>query len=162
MNRSHAAFTLVELVTVILILGILAAVAAPRLIQQSRSARVRATLAEMRAIEEAALKLSAEQGYLVEDGGPGKPPAELVDSIRGLDWTEPSPIGGLYDWQGPGTTGQSFGIALYWKTAQEVPWDLCQELDSVADEGDLEQGRVYFDIYPNGVHLLMYRIEDRQ
>jgi prepilin-type N-terminal cleavage/methylation domain-containing protein len=140
MSLYRQGFTLVELVVVVLIIGILAAVAAPRLVQQAHSARIRATLADLRAIEDTAMRISAN---------------------RGLDWSKPSPIGGLYDWNGPGTTGKPYGISIYWRGADAVPWDDCRELDRIVDDGDLKTGRVYMDIYPGGTHLLMYRIEDQ-
>jgi prepilin-type N-terminal cleavage/methylation domain-containing protein len=161
MSLYRQGFTLVELVVVVLIIGILAAVAAPRLVQQAHSARIRATLADLRAIEDTAMRISAKKGLMLEDRFPGKPPAELKDAIRGLDWSKPSPIGGLYDWNGPGTTGKPYGISIYWRGADAVPWDDCRELDRIVDDGDLKTGRVYMDIYPGGTHLLMYRIEDQ-
>ena len=79
--RKHAGFTLVELVVVVMILGILAAVAAPKLLGTSAAASeqsVRHTLAVVR---------DAIERFAADNGGAPPPGAdlggELEDYLRG-------------------------------------------------------------------------------
>lgn len=63
-NRKQAGFTLVELVIVILILGILAAVAAPRMFDTANEARASATRHSLSVVRNAVQLFRAENGAL--------------------------------------------------------------------------------------------------
>ncbi len=76
MNNRRNAFTLVELVVVIMILGILAAVAAPKLLKTSRTATdngLRQTLSIVR---------DAIELYTAENGGSLPPCADATTSLQ--------------------------------------------------------------------------------
>lgn len=77
--KNRSAFTLVELVVVIMILGILAGVAAPKLLNtsgQANEAAVRQTLSVVR---------NAIELYAAQNGGamPADPSSDLADYLRG-------------------------------------------------------------------------------
>ncbi len=78
MKRSG--FTLVELVVVVLILGILAAVAAPKVLNTSDDARLNSSLQSLTIVRDAIELYKAENGSLP---GGGTLEDDLADYIRG-------------------------------------------------------------------------------
>src|SRR5688572_4410607 len=69
-SQSRCAFTLIELVVVILILGILAAVAAPRLLGASRTAQESSLKQSLAVVRDAIERYAAQnQGRLPGDAG---------------------------------------------------------------------------------------------
>ena len=97
----RAGFSLIELVIVVLILGILAAVAAPALFRTDDSAMATAELSNARAFMKAIDLFSAKNCRLPNDAGPGKLPPDLLGILDAKMFTNPSPAGGVYDWDGP-------------------------------------------------------------
>ena len=94
-------FTLVELVVVILILGILAVVAAPRLFDTVGNSIAMAELSNAIAFLEAVQVFESQNQRLPNDAGPGSLPADLVGMLPAKMFTNSSPAGGTYDWDGP-------------------------------------------------------------
>ncbi|MEN0112056.1 MAG: type II secretion system protein, partial [Planctomycetota bacterium] len=76
---ARRAFTLVELVIVVMVLGVLTGVAAPRLLDLSQGAQVAAIVRHLRVGEDAALRYYAEHGRYPADASRGVMPPELSD-----------------------------------------------------------------------------------
>ena len=66
--RKHKGFTLIELVVVVMILGILAAVAAPKLLNTSGAASDNAAKESLGVVREAIERYAAEHGGTLPDG----------------------------------------------------------------------------------------------
>ena len=77
-GRDRSGFSLVELVVVVLIMGILAAVAAPRMFDKMNDAQISSTKQSLAVVR------SAIDLYRVEkDGYPADPSADLGDFMKG-------------------------------------------------------------------------------
>lgn len=134
--RPRRGFTLVELVIVILILGILAGIAAPRLLSVSAEAEASMVLTNVRAIFDAVDLYEAEHGRLPVDSDTGFISPDLVGRLPEALFTNLSPFGEPLDWNGPGTTAPSFGVSTV-ATGTDVVADRksYQAIERAADDG---------------------------
>jgi prepilin-type N-terminal cleavage/methylation domain-containing protein len=130
-RNASAGFTLVEIMIVVVIVGLLAAMALPAF-QRSRQRSQAARLTnDFRQFE------SAFQRYLMENGqGPAATGMGLVPTgMAGYlptAYTNPSPLGGGYIWSGP-----SSNIVLSGSIAND---SLMQLVDAALDDGVLTTG----------------------
>lgn len=62
-QRSEAGFTLIELMVVIIILGLLAAIVMPRIVGETDKARYGTALAQMRILEDALKRYKLDSGF---------------------------------------------------------------------------------------------------
>lgn len=130
--------TLIELVVVVLIIGILAAVAVPRYWEQTRDAKINATMADLRAMGEAIKRYRLNNGDYPEDQSPGRFPPELTGYIREVHFTKKPPLGGKYDWQKE-WSGFTAAVGI-WQSSPDI--SLYQEIDDRFDDGDFNTGSI--------------------
>ncbi len=141
MNRS--AFTLIELVIVILIVGILGAVAAPHVINSSEDAMIQATLRDIDAIFDAAEFHMAQHGAYPSNTDASNAPGDFDGYLPERVFMKRPPIGGAsYSWvaSGSGLQGTGEGVVVITVGNQELSTSLLTAIDEIYDDGDLTTG----------------------
>lgn len=147
MQHSHRAhqgirsngFTLVEILIVVVILGILAAVVIPQFTSASQDSKVVAFTSSVKTFAEAATVYQNITGQHLEDSGTGALPAGWEPYVNETEWTSETPIGGQWDFEynSYGFTS-CFGVHFFNVTN---PGDAFMTLiDESFDDGDLGTG----------------------
>jgi prepilin-type N-terminal cleavage/methylation domain-containing protein len=112
MMRRRDGFTIIELLTVMALIGILAGIAVPHYIGMKRRAVVASVFADVHAVRIAALGYYTETGKFPADSPNGQVPPELIDHLpKGFDFTRTDH---LYDWHtwSVGGSRQLVGISV--------------------------------------------------
>ncbi len=135
-------FTLVELLVVVLILGILAGVAAPRLFDVSHHAQIAAIVQHIRVGQHAAERYFAEHGEYPRDANSGVFPPDFTGYLPENYFREPAPGGGKYDWNGQGKWGGVYAGMSVIKNGGNVPLKLWQAIDRIYDDDNLQTGAI--------------------
>ena len=133
-------FTLIEILVVVVILGVLAAIVIPQFVNASGDTEKIAFIADRRIFADAAKRYKLQTGERLEDSSSGELPAGFEPYIQESRWTDPTPIGGVWD-----TELDSFGVksALgvhFWGGGTARDDAYMQEIDAIFDNGDLNTG----------------------
>ena len=145
-------FTLIEIMIVVVIIGLLAAMAIPAFAKIREKSQNAAAFNDLRIFANAFQDYATEHGYWPADVNEGILPPEMADStIRPNQFTSKTPVGGVYDWEGP-TSWTTLFVSI--RDSNLTP-DRAQRMDKDLDDGDTDTGtlRFYDDV-------LWYFIED--
>lgn len=137
------AFSLIEILVVVVVIGILAAVVVPNSIRAGDTARVTATAEDLKAIARAVDAYRNATGRWPRDVNRGIMPPEIAEYFKKADpFQKMVPIGGVYDYDGPsGSRGPRVSIRS--GTGNPLPDDATVlELDRLMDDGDVTTGRL--------------------
>lgn len=139
----RSAFSLVELLIVIVVIGILAAVVIPNTIMAGDTARVTATAQDLRAIESAVVSYKNKNGRWPRDVARAVLPVEIAEYFTKSDpFGKTVPLGGVYDYDGA-TSSRGPRISIRGSTGNPIPNDATTlELDEEMDDGVLTSGRL--------------------
>lgn len=136
-SRYNGAFTLVEIMVVVVIIGLLAAVALPAFSRVTKKTRVSSFINDLKKFEEAVALYSQANGVVPPDYNAGIKPTELAEYLPKLDFTVPTQLKGLWDWDDHNT---------YHRISVEgMSSDDSRLVDEAIDDGNLETGVVQFD-----------------
>jgi len=135
-----AGFSLIELVIVVMIIGVLGAIALPRLSRAATSADHTAVAETLLRPGEAFTLYYAKNGSWPKDVTPGLVPAEMADYLHERDM-DGSPLGGRYDWQEWESIGHGPG-GVHVSIINVKDWSAAKEVDKLIDDGNLKTGSV--------------------
>jgi prepilin-type N-terminal cleavage/methylation domain-containing protein len=150
-------FTLVELIVVILVIGILAAVAAPKVLSVSDDAIAQSILSTAKTVLQAAELHQAEQGKLPEDDTIGNFPPDFQGYLSTKVFAQETPLGGRYNWDGPPWTSDTDGKLLlhFSEGTATTTLKFYQAMEASADDGSATTGwirasdkRIFFLLNP--------------
>jgi len=134
-------FALVELLIVVIMLGVPAAIVIPQFSTSNEDARRQAFVSQMRSYVTAAEYYRFKTGQYLADSGSGECPAGWEGYIDVDRWTAGTPIGGVWD-----VEQDSYGIRSgfgvhFWGNNGTQDDAYMQKIDAVFDNGDLCTGQ---------------------
>ncbi|MDX2148387.1 MAG: prepilin-type N-terminal cleavage/methylation domain-containing protein [Planctomycetota bacterium] len=134
------AFTLVEILIVVVILGVIAAIVVPSFAQAVEQAENTAFIAELKTMGAAAERFYAQTGTFLEDASTGVLPAGFGAYIDASRYVQPTPLGGRWD-----TEQDSFGITsaigVHFNSGARPASGVMASIDAQFDDGDLNTGQ---------------------
>lgn len=136
-----AGFSLIELVIVLAIVGILAVVAAGRVLDIKSDSQINATMTEANRLNRLAMIARERLGRWPNDANQGVVPTDLRSVLFPNSFLT-TPIGGQWDWNGPGTTIPHFGMAVYFTSTTAEPRGQYTKLDTKFDDGNAATGKI--------------------
>ena len=147
-SRSRAAqagFSLVELMVVVLIISLLAAVAVPAFARIQRKAKTAALVNDLRVFAAAFDAYAQETGAWPPEAAVSVLPPLMNGRISTAAWSRITPIGGKYNWEyNRRHAGVRYGASLAVGAAIGAPFgvDAAQmlDIDRAIDDGDLTTG----------------------
>ncbi len=141
-------FTLMEILIVVVILGILAAIVIPSFASATEDTRKAAFTQDLRAFEMGILRYEVDHDTFPPDGGSGTVPAGMEDYVNVGKWQSGSPIGGVWDNETDDVVGAGMGIHFN-GTGQTRDATYMADIDKMIDDGVVTTGsfRVFGDRY---------------
>jgi len=138
-------FSLLELMIAIAIIGGLAAIAIPNYLSYRKKAKISHMVSTLKNFEKGFINYAIDVGDFPNDSDIVLPDMPTMGRyINPLEWREPTPLGGTYNWEGPDNHPYA-GISVFEATAPQEDFRL---LDRMFDDGDLNTGK--FRLTSNG------------
>ena len=135
--RSKAAFTLVEIMIVVSIIALLAAIAVPSFLRARQRAQSSKFINNLRIARDAFDTYAIEHQRYPADTYRGViPPGMETYFGKNLNWQRTTPIGGNWDWE-YAVFGITAGISV---ASPSVSVEQLREIDQQIDDGDLSAG----------------------
>lgn len=136
-RSARSAFTLVEILIVIVILGILAAIVVPQFIVASDEARRGAFIASLKTYADACEYFAVREGRYPPDGSSGVMPAGFGTYVDQDEYESPTPLGGVWDTEF-NDSGVTSAVGVHFN-GNPVPVYMLL-IDETFDDGDLSAG----------------------
>lgn len=137
-NRSLRGFTLVEIMIVVIIIGLLAALAIPTIHNSQRAAKGATFINDVRTYGAAAEVFSLETGDYPDAAGAAVMPAGLEEYIPTTKWTATTPIGGSWNFlKNSNGIVSALGATGYTATVGQL-----MHIEAKFDDGSLTTGKL--------------------
>lgn len=136
-HKARPAFTLVEILIVVVILGILAAIVVPKFTNASDDARIGAFITSLKTYADACEYFAVKEGAYPPDGSSGVMPDGFDQYVDQDEFESPTPIGGFWDTEF-NDSGVTSAVGVHYN-GQPVP-DYMLLIDERFDDGDLDSG----------------------
>lgn len=147
-RQRKSGFTLMEILIVVTILGILAAIVIPSFASATNDTRKAAFVGDLRTFENAIRLYYNDNSDWPVDGGSGTVPAGLEPYIKVHKWEDGTPIGGV--WDNETNDILTVGVGVHFDGSGETrDTDFMTLIDNTVDNGDITSGsfRQYGDRY---------------
>ncbi|MGB0767534.1 MAG: type II secretion system protein [Phycisphaeraceae bacterium] len=148
MRARRTGFTLMEILIVVVILGILAAIVIPSFASATEDTRKNAFVQDLRQFESGILRYEIDNGEYPPDGGSGSVPLGLESYVDVGKWTDGTPIGGVWDNETDDVLTAGMGVHFNGTgTTRDAAY--MADIDGIIDDGNVTTGsfRVYGDRY---------------
>ena len=132
--KKRGGFTLVEIMIVVAIIGLLAAIAIPSFAKARNEAKVSSFLNDVRLIGDYLEQYAMDTGNYPADRNAAETPDGSAEYLKSLDWTEATPAGGQWDWD-YNVFGLVAGISVV-----NPNHDMMVRADARMDDGNLATG----------------------
>jgi len=136
LGRSHGGFTLVEVMVVVVIIGLLAAVAVPTAARVRRKTQNSRFVNDLRAFSQAFETYAMKSGMWPPNGSSGVVPTGMSGELRDANWQAVNSLGGRWNWDYK-TGGITAGISVSGVTVADAQMT---EIDAKIDDGNLATG----------------------
>lgn len=145
-RRRSRAFTLVEIMVVVVIIGLLAAAALPAYRLITIRSRATTVVNDLRTFSTVFITYSLQNGRYPDDGDPQVVPPQVAGQLPG-NFTQRTPIGGVYKWNfNVPADGVPAKAALIIQAESGYPimddLDQLEAVDKQIDDGDLATGNL--------------------
>jgi general secretion pathway protein G len=134
-----AGFTLVEILIVVVILGVLAAVVIPQFASATQDTRKTAFAQDLRIFKDALLRYELDNDQMPPDGGSGAVPAGLEPYVNVGKWQSGTPIGGVWDNETDDIVSAGMGVHFD-GTGDTRDATFMADIDRMVDDGDVAAG----------------------
>ena len=138
------AFTILELMIVVSIIGLLAILAVPAALKQRMRARDSAFLNDLRILSAAFEQYAIERGDYPSDAGPGIEPAGFSSYMPArIRWDAETHIGGQWEWdRANNSAAKIYGVYAGLSVVNPKRTTLqMADIDVRLDDGDIDSGR---------------------
>jgi len=135
-RRPKAAFTLVEIMVVVVIIGLLAALAIPALQRAQSAAKTSRFISDLRTFVQSFEQYALENGTWPPNVGSGAVPANMTTALHIAVWTSRNTLGGRWNWD-RNYAGNSAAVSTVGGTLTDAEME---DIDAQIDDGDLSTG----------------------
>ena len=133
------AFTLVEILIVVVILGILAAIVVPRFVDAGQDAKIGAFVASLKTYADTCEYYNIKEGQYPGDGGSGAVPVGLESYLDVSEFESGTPLGGVWDTEYL-DSGVSAAVGVHFFNSPNPGDTVMIRVDETFDDGDLSTG----------------------